>query len=255
MQKFAILAATLLLASQAHAQIRPPEEGYWTPAPSLIARLESGLKIMSSPDEAQYNLPQYDRYYYGATVRGQRIVRGILIVPPNREDHPQTGVHITEKQYMPTLHGAGCAHVFVTYYVEKDSSYSQCDMLGSDAPPSEQPHWKPDEQTAARMEAVIQERMHRAGLPDLSRFGRYYVGVTLDEKPMIRGRIIERHAAVGAALAVDGGVHLQSEWDDASLVFDGGCSNIAVTYDVKAAKFTELACDAQGGSGALKPEG
>ncbi len=37
-------------------------------------------------------------------------------------------------------------------------------------------------------------------------------------------------------------------------MFDGGCSNIRVTYDVKAAKFTVLACDAQGGSGVLKPE-
>ena len=45
-----------------------------------------------------------------------------------------------------------------------------------------------------------------------------------------------------------------SEWGDAPIVFDGGCSNIRITYDVKAAKLKELACDGQGGSGVLRPQ-
>jgi hypothetical protein len=250
MRKFAIAAAILLLPNLSHAQDTQSEEPYWTPSAALIARLEAGLKIETfSEDEARYQLPFYDRYYYGMTLRGHRFVKGVLLVPPNLEDHPKTGVHVTEKKYMPKIHGAGCGHVYVTYDVDKNSSHAECDMLGSDAPPSEQPHWKPDEQTAARMESTIQEKMRGAGLPDLSHYSRYYFGITIDEKPMIRGRIEE----ISGSRSPPPGVHLLSESDDVPMLFDGGCGNITTLYDVKAAKFTELSCDGQGGHGVLSP--
>ena len=229
----------------------PSEEPFWTPDAALIARIEAGLRMQpGSESKVHFELSQYDRYYYGATGRGGfRIVRGVLIMPPNREDHPKTGVHITEKKYLPQLHGGGCAHVYVFYNAEKDFSSAQCDEIESDAPPSEQPHFKPDEQTAAQMEAVIQDKMHRAALKDLSSYSRYYAGITLDGKAMIRARIEQ----TGDVNSPPAGVHLVSEPEDVPMLFDGGCGNITAMYDVKAAKFTELFCDGRGGFGVLKP--
>lgn len=79
---------------------------------------------------------------------------GRLIVPPNREDNPKTGIHITEMKYMPQLHGGGCANVSVTYFVDSDSSVARCDTVEAGAPPSEVPRWTPDTQNAQRMEAA-----------------------------------------------------------------------------------------------------
>src|SRR3954462_7907874 len=123
MRRFAMSAAMLLLAGSAHAQVfQSPEEPYWTPDAATIAKLEAQLKIESWPDQNQagYPLTQYDRYYAGVTVRGRRMVRGKLIVPPNREDHPKTGIHITAVKYLPQLHGGGCANVSVVYSLDSN---------------------------------------------------------------------------------------------------------------------------------------
>jgi hypothetical protein len=69
----------------------------------LIAKLEAGLKIISLPKQTSYQLTQYDRYYAGVTVNGRRQIHGKWIVPPNREDNPKTGIHITDMKYMPFL--------------------------------------------------------------------------------------------------------------------------------------------------------
>src|SRR5690242_101447 len=111
MRKFAMSAAMLLIASSAGAQVYQSEEPHCTPDAATIAKLEAQLKIDNWPGEKQANYPlkQYDRYYAGVTVRGRRMVRGVLIVPPNREDHPKTGIHITGAKNLPRLHGGGCA--------------------------------------------------------------------------------------------------------------------------------------------------
>jgi hypothetical protein len=240
MRRFAITAAILLLAGSASSYVPPlSEEPYWTPDAATIARLEAGLKLPAArPGQATYQLAQYDRYYAGVTTPfGRREVHGILIVPPNREDHPKVGIHVTEVKYLPRLWGGGCALVSVRYYVDSDFSGASCAQTEAQAPESQVPHWTPDEQTAARLEVAIQSFLHRthADLPDLSRYSRYYWGVTVDGSPVILGRIMR--------LKQEPGMHRASDFDDGPIMFDGGCSNITVAYNVKSASFTRLGCD------------
>ncbi len=206
----------------------------------MIARLEAGLKILGLPKQTHYELTQYDRYYAGVTINGQRRVRGRLILPPNREDNPKTGVHITDLKYLPQLRGGGCANVYVTYYVDNNLSIGQCDLTDAGVPQSEQPHWQPDDAVAARMETEIREFLHRthSSLPDLSQYSRYYWGVTLDGAPRIRGRILQLTAR-------ETGIHLASDGDNGPVVSDGGCGNIHVEYDVESATLKRCACDGE----------
>jgi len=200
------------------------------------------LKIESWPGEKQasYPLKQYDRYYAGVTVRGRRMVRGKLIVPPNREDHPKTGIHITGAKYLPQLHGGGCANVSVMYSVDANSGSGQCEVSEAEAPPSEEPHWQPDEQTAARMEAAVREYLQETHpeIADFNSYGRYYWGVTIDGSQLIRGRIMLLRAS-------EAGVHLASDWDNGPFIFDGRCQNIEMQYDPKGAKLVQLRCDGE----------
>ena len=255
MLRFAITAAVLLLAGSANSQsLWLSEEPYWTPDAATIAKLEAGLRIPHAPGgiainrgdlqkQAAYQLTQYDRYYAGVTLNGQRVVRGRLIVPPNREDNPKTGTHITDVKYMPELRGGGCANVFVRYVVDQDFSVAQCNMTEVQVPPSEQPHWSPDEQTAALMEVTIQDLLNRThpDLPGLWTYSRYYWGVTIDRRRTIRGRIVKEDKLAP-------GMYLASDWDNGPFFSDGGCRrNITSTYDVQSAGITQLDCEGYGG--------
>ena len=247
-----ILAASVLIVS-ARAQTAPPEEPYWTPDIATIQKLEASLKISGNyPESATYELAQYNRFYSGVTIQGRREVRGVLLVPPNREDHPAVGVHITDAQYLPRLEGGGCAYVRVRYWVDTGTSSAQCAFPDANAPPSEQPHWQPDESTASRMEAALRDYLHRAypTLPDLSRYSRYYRGVTVNGRQVIRGRILMFSSADRSAARAPG-MHLERDAADEPIFFDGGCDNISAAYDTGAARITALSCDGQGG---LKPQ-
>jgi hypothetical protein len=241
--RLSFLAAMLLWAAQAHSQtMAQSQEPYWTPDAATIARLESGLKILpplGAPQRATYALAQYDRYYAGVTDRGQRKVIGRLIVPPNREDNPKTGIHITEMKYMPQLRGGGCANVSVTYVVDRDSSDAHCDRVEAGAPPSEVPRWTPDPQTAERMEAAIHSVLDGARpAADLAAYLRNYWGVTVDGSPVIRGRIEK-------FIDTEPGIHLGQDYVNGPAMSDGGCNNISITYDVRSARLTQLQCAGQ----------
>lgn len=244
MRRLTIPAALVALAMQAGAPAAEPGEPYWTPDAALIAKLEASVKIRGFPGARQYELAQYDRYYAGVTYNGQRQVTGRLIIPPNREDNPATGIHVTDEKYLPNLHGYGCANVHVTYYVESNQSYAQCTAPNASVPRSEQPHWIPDEATAARMDAAIREALRR-GAPalDLDTYGRYYWGVTVNGKPVIRGRVLRRDPRFTTGVNAPG-VHVAADWDSGPILSDGGCSNIRAVYDASAAMLTVLACDA-----------
>lgn len=247
MHRVVILAAASSLAVAAHGQQAPPtEQPYWTPDAALIAKLEAGLRIIPGTlpgytSSITYPLAQYNRYYAGVTVNGQRWIRGVLLLPPNREDKPQTGVHVTDLPWLPRLPpGGGCAHVTVTYLVNQNDSTASCALLGAGVPPSERPHWQPDEPAALRLERALGERLRGAQLPGLASYSRYYRGVTIDARPMIRARVL-------MSPGLDQQMHLASDWDvNTPTIFDGGCSNITATWDVEAARFTELRCDGAG---------
>jgi hypothetical protein len=102
------------------------------------------------------------------------------------------------------------------------------------------------------METALRDYMHRAypTLPDLSRYSRYYRGVTVNGRAVIRGRVLLFSSADRSA-ARAAGVHLERDDADEPIFFDGGCDNITSTYDVAAARITALSCDGQGG---LKPQ-
>jgi hypothetical protein len=217
-----------------------PDEPYWTPDAGVLAKLEAGLKISPMLHQTTFQLAQYDRYYAGVTINQRRAVRGRLIVPPNRDDHPKTGIHVTDMKYMPQLLGGGCANVNVTYWVDQDHSSAQCSLTDGYAPRSQQPHWKPDEATALIMEVTMQEFLRRTHpvLPELSQFSRYYWGVTIDGRPTVVGRVLRLSGEVpGMHLAVDSG--------DGPMMVDGRCTNIRVAFDVRSAKLTEMTCDGE----------
>ena len=240
MLRIATTSVMLLLASSVNAQNPPSQEPYWTPDAAMIAKLEAGLRIISLPKQTSYQLTQYDRYYAGVTNNGRRQIIGKWILPPNREDNPKTGIHITDMKYMPKLRGGGCANLRVTYYVDQDVSIGQCELTDASVPPSQLPHWKPDEQLAARMETAIEEFLHRThgGLPELTQYSRYYWGVTIDGNQTILGRVLRLPNP-------QPGMHLASDWDDGPIMADGGCSNIQIAYDVKLAKLSRCVCDAE----------
>lgn len=259
MRDLKAFGALWLLAGAACAQTGPPEQPWWTPDAALIARLEAGLRINpgSLPgytSSITYPIAQYNRYYAGVTVGGRRWIRGVLLLPPNREDKLETGVHVTDRTWLPPLPpGGGCAHVTVIYQVDKDVSSATCALLGTGVPPSERPHWEPDEQTAAHLERLLRERMQRARLPDLATYDRFYRGVTIDGRRLIRGRVLytSEEARQRAGLGPPA-VHRSSE-DSGRFMADGACNNISLTYDVNAARFTELRCDGMG-FGVLDPD-
>jgi hypothetical protein len=254
MRKIRLLLTLPLLqaASPAFTQGAAADETDWTPDAALIAKLEAGLKVSMLPGIvlSTEQLRRYDRYYTGVTVNGRKQISGRLIVPPNHETNPQTGVHITDNKYMPRLRGGGCSNITVTYYVDQDKAFGSCDLPDAAVPPSELPRWTPDAALAARIEAAMQDYLKRAypDLAPLDGYSRYYWGVTIDGKPVVRGNVLmlgSRAASISATLAP--GVHLASDWDNGPHLFDGGCSNIRIIYDVNAAKFRELACDGMGG--------
>jgi hypothetical protein len=238
--RIAIASVLLLLASTANPQNLPSEEPYWTPDAAMIAKLEAEIKIFALPKQATYPVTQFDRYYAGVTIKGGREIRGRLILPPDREDSPKTGIHITDVKYLPQLRGGGCANVYVTYYVDKDFTSAQCDLTQVAVPASEQPHWLPDEHIAARLEFAIQDFLNRThgGLPDLSQYSRYYWGATVGGNQIIRGRVLMLSAR-------DAGMHLADNGDGSAVMSDGGCNNIQIAYDVKAASLTRCACDGE----------
>lgn len=252
MRKFAILAALLLTTGSTIGQQIVPDGPGWTPDATLIAKLEAGLKVTGLADLelTAAQLQRYDRYYTGVTHHGQKLITGRLIVPPNHEDNPQTGIHITDSQYMPRLRGGGCSNITVTYYVDQNKAFGSCDLPDAVAPPSELPKWTPDAALAGRIEAAMQDYLKRAypRLTPLDAYSRYYWGVTIDGKPVVRGNVLllgARAASIDPVLAP--GVHLASDWDNGPHLFDGGCSNIRISYDVNAGKFRELDCDGMGG--------
>lgn len=223
-----------------------PEVTYWTPDAALIARIESKLNPAASsgmPLATKYRLEQYDRYYYGISIDGRRQVRGVLLVPPNREDNPKTGAYITEERYVPRVIGGGCANLTVIYNVARDSvSTGACRGPEGSAPPSETPRWTPDAATAARMEEAIRDYMRRAlpDRPDLGTHDREYWGVTLGGKPMIRGNVIGFDAVSGRVGQLLLGTEPQGG------VADGFCNNIRLVYDPTAGRLTQFSCDTVG---------
>jgi hypothetical protein len=90
------------------------------------------------------------------------------------------------------------------------------------------------------METAMRDSLKRTHpkIPDLSTYDRYYWGVTIEGSPVILGRVL-------VLPAHETGVHRASDWDNGPIILDGRCDNIHVAYDVKASKFTQLACDGE----------
>jgi hypothetical protein len=258
MHRIAFLAALALIAGKTRAAPEPPGISYWTPDAALVARLEAtvdraGLRRWQG--QHVYTREQYDRYYYGEAVNGQRRVIGKWVLPPNRGDSPHAGIHITEAQYMPKLMGNGCGNVSITYYVDADLAVASCEWSAQAyAPPGEQPHWKPGEQATTQLESALGERLQRAKLPELAEYDRYYRGVTVTGRQVIRGRVMYTSADIRTRAGLDApSMHASAE-DSGRVMADGGCANIDVVYDVDAARFTDLHCDGMGGMGVLGPD-
>jgi hypothetical protein len=247
MRKIAIaISMGLLLGAQAMAQqtMNTPssgngvgEEPYWTPDADMITRLESRVEMPTFFGQRSYTREQYERYYAGVTVNGRRVIRGRWIVPPNREDFLPTGTHIIDIEDMPSLPGGGCANVTVMYTVDLNLASASCNPAKVDIPPAERPYWTPDLAAIDKLEHVIQAHLDEAHpkLTEVKNFGRYYLGVTIEGKPMIQGSL--------TLTGTDRSIHLVTSRKDLITMANGQCGNIRFLYDVQSSKLNWLACD------------
>jgi hypothetical protein len=95
------------------------------------------------------------------------------------------------------------------------------------------------------MEVTVRDYMRRVARgADLNRYSRYYWGVTIEGKQMVRGRVLMLSARGDSATGINAaGIHLATDWDSGPFMSDGFCNNISLAYDVKGAKFEHLRCD------------
>ena len=90
--------------------------GAWRPDQHILTRLESSIKL---PADAK-PLTSYARYYAGASERGRRVVRGVLV---QRSDK-KPGVSVVAPSDLPEIYDGGCGVIDLAYDVASEQIVS-----------------------------------------------------------------------------------------------------------------------------------
>jgi hypothetical protein len=113
------------------------------------------------------------------------------------------------------------------------------------------PHWKPDKATIAKLDFAFRNAGFWDGSPpDIKTYNRYYAGVTIKSRRMVRAEFTE----FPDVEFVDGKVEYHADKNPVHIVpdvpllgdSDGGCAVVNMLYDVDAERMVWLHCNSLG---------
>jgi hypothetical protein len=98
--------------------------------------------------------------------------------------------------------------------------------------------WTPDTGTITKLESIIRipSNSWRAPTP-VANYARYYAGVTIKGRPVIRGEFV-----IPLPPDKPAGIYIGAESDFPGIM-DGGCGVVNLLYDVKAARIVWIRCN------------
>jgi hypothetical protein len=118
---------------------------------------------------------------------------------------------------------------------------------------SDLPHWNPGDATIAKLDFAFRNASEWHGSPPgLEPYNRFYAGVTIKGRRMIRAEFAQLYDSVDCAAAAPhvclgkprkGEIHIVPE-DRFPRIKGGGCSDVNMLYDVAADRMAELRCNA-----------
>jgi hypothetical protein len=102
------------------------------------------------------------------------------------------------------------------------------------------PSWAPHLKTVTALEATVKVPGGYGHPPiPLKEYQRYYAGVTISDRRMIRGEFLLSDAFDSSK---GPGVYIVAE-DGLPVVSDGGCSVVNLLYDLKTARIVSINCN------------
>lgn len=115
--RLGMLTTVLLLFSPSLA------DGTWTPDARMLAALESQVRTPAGAPDSIHPMADYARFYLGVMIKGQRMVRGELVLAPRECSAPHRDVGLLceyraglyVNQPLPSIFDGGCEIVNLLY--------------------------------------------------------------------------------------------------------------------------------------------
>jgi hypothetical protein len=108
------------------------------------------------------------------------------------------------------------------------------------------PHWTPGKAAIAKLDFAFRNAgLWKGSPPDAGKYNRYYAGVTIKGRRMVRAEF----TVFPEAKKVDGKTEYDTNpthvvpLDQFPMISDGGCSVVNMLYDVDADRMASIACN------------